>query len=487
MMRIVFIVCAIVLASHVKAQMISFMNVYGNTGYDYGRDIKELPDSGFIVTGSSSSFATSEADAYLMKVNKYGDFLWSYNYGGPDSDWGQSVVVTHDSAFAIGGYTNSSGAGGFDFYLVRTAIDGTPLWEKTYGGADWDFAYDLVEMPDSGFVLVGYSYSFSGTKDGYIVRTDKTGDTLWTKILGGPGEEFINAVMLDGDSIVVCGGTDSYGAGAMDGLICKMGIDGTTGWTKYIGSAYNDYFTSITGFSNYYMMGGSRGYNYPAAGTDMWFYKLSDDGNTELYDTTFINFSGNDDCINDLGIDPTNEDIFYGGQTKSWGYLMDGMPDIFVGKNSSASTAITAKNFGEAGEDAVHALDLCKDYGVVFVGDTKHYSTGGNNIIIIKLTYLWTYPDQFTDLTFNNITTGLEEENSALAFTVYPNPADDVIQFNLPAEQVNNIAVYSMDGKLVCSGLAGENILSVAELNPGMYLLEVKTETTTYTTRIIRN
>ncbi|MBK9191928.1 MAG: hypothetical protein IPM77_10670 [Crocinitomicaceae bacterium] len=217
-----------------QGQIIEFINVYGNGGYDYGRDIQECYDSSFVVTGSSSSF-TGEADAYLMKVDKYGDFIWSYNYGGNDSEWGQSVVITYDSCYAIGGYTNSFGAGGFDFYLIRTDNSGIPLWEKTYGGSDWDQAYDLIETPDSGFVLVGYTYSFSGSKDGYIVRTNKDGDTLWTKLIGGTGEDFLNAIMLDGDSIVVCGGTGSFGTGGIDGIISKMDLDGSIGWTKYAG------------------------------------------------------------------------------------------------------------------------------------------------------------------------------------------------------------------------------------------------------------
>ena len=36
-------------------QNIHFLKSYGNTGYDYGRDILQTPDTGYIVTGSSSS------------------------------------------------------------------------------------------------------------------------------------------------------------------------------------------------------------------------------------------------------------------------------------------------------------------------------------------------------------------------------------------------------------------------------------------------
>ena len=467
------------------AQLISFLNVYGNSGYDYGRDIKEYLDSGFVVTGSSSSFGSENADVFLMKVNKYGDFLWSKNYGGFDSDWGESIIITNDSGLAIGGYTNSYGSGGFDFYLIRTDDAGTKLWEKTYGGSDWDQAYDLVQTPDSGFVLVGYTYSFGGNKDAYIVKTNSEGDTIWTKVIGQSGEDFLEAVYLDGDSIVVCGGSSSYGTGGLDGFICKMDMDGNIGWQKYIGSIGNDYFTSISHFDDYYTLGGVRGYNYINTGDDMWFYKLSDDGLTEIVDTTYVNTCVEDDGINDVGINPANQDIFFAGHTESYGFLMDGMPDMFFGKMTSTSVFVTASTYGEAGEDKLYALDLCMDEGVVFVGDTKYYSTGGNNIVILKLTLLWDYPNQFTDLTFNDITNSIDIAQTSDNFAIWPNPTYDNIQYSYSSE-FDFVEVYSSDGKLLIHSEDKSGFLSTADLAKGVYLISFSFGDEIYTQRIIK-
>lgn len=467
------------------AQLISFLNVYGNSGYDYGRDIKEYVDSGFVVTGSSSSFTTQNADAFLMKVDKYGEFLWSKNYGGADSDWGQSIIITNDSSFAIAGYTNSMGNGGFDFYLIRTDQEGNLLWEKTYGGADWDQAFDLTQTSDSGFVLVGYTYSLSGDKDAFIVKTNKNGDTLWTKVIGGVGEDFLEAVYLDGDSIVVCGGSSSNGNGGLDGFICKMDMSGNVGWQKYIGSISDDYFNSITHFNNYYALGGVRGYNSTIAGDDMWFYKLEDDGANELLDTTYQNVCVEDDGICDVGINPINQDIIYAGYTASYGYMLDGMSDMFLGKMTSTPVFVTSSNYGEAGEDKLYALDLCEDFGVVFVGDTKYYSTGGNNIVIIKLTYLWNYPNQFTDLTFNDITNSIDAESSPDYFSVFPNPTSNDIQYTFSG-QVDLIEIYSADGKILLQSNDVSGTISMSNLTPGIYVFALTSGSTIYTEKIIK-
>ena len=486
MIFVVFAFMLVGFAQISRAQLVSFIKVYGNTGYDFGRDIKQDTDSGYVVTGSSSSFGGSDGESFLLKIDQYGDFVWSYNYGGTDSDWGESVVVTADSTYAICGHTNSYGAGGFDFYLVRADSLGEPIWWKTYGGADWDKAYDLVEMPDSGFVLVGETSSFSGTRDAYIVRTDKTGDTLWTKVIGGSGDEFLNAVYLDADSLVVCGGTSTFGAGLTDGYIAKMDLSGNIGWQKYVGSADNDFFTSVDAFNGYYVLCGINGYDYSNAEEDMWMYKLSDDGNIVHFDTTYPSFSPFADGVNDIAVYTDTEDLFYLGYSASWGFMMDGMPDLFFGKMTSSALFITANNYGEAGDDIGRALECTKDDGVIFMGDTKYYSTGGNNILIVKLSYLWEYPDQFTDLTYHDITTSLIDLEKPGKIGVYPNPCRDNLIINTNAT-VNEVNIVSMDGKPVTAILADDNRVDLSHLPAGIYILYMLIDGESYSAKITRN
>ena len=140
-MKKLSLILLLLTAYFAEAQNINFIKSYGNNGYDVGKDVKQDLDTGYIATGSSSSFNSADADVYLLKVDSMGNFKWSYNYGGTGSDWGEKVMLTPDSAYAIAGYTNSFGAGGFDFYLIKTDKFGNPEWERTYGGSDWDKAH----------------------------------------------------------------------------------------------------------------------------------------------------------------------------------------------------------------------------------------------------------------------------------------------------------------------------------------------------------
>ena len=58
--------------------------------------------------------------------------MWSQTYGAAFGDYARSLVETSDGGFAIGGHTNSFGAGDFDLWLVKTDEHGIipefPSW-----------------------------------------------------------------------------------------------------------------------------------------------------------------------------------------------------------------------------------------------------------------------------------------------------------------------------------------------------------------------
>lgn len=488
-MKFLATVGILVVASASFAQ-ISFIKAYGNTGYDYGRDIKQDNDSGYVITGSSSSFGADDAEAYLLKLDKNGEFLWSYNYGGTDSEWGEAMVTTHDSTYAIAGYTNSFGAGGFDFYLVRIGEEGVPIWENYYGGSDWDQAYGMIQLPDSGFVLVGDSYSFNdGKRGGYMIRTDKDGELIWEVPMTGEVESFLTDIDLDGDSIVVCGGIGDGGADSFDGYVAKHHIDGTFGWSQTIGQEYNDYFNAIQSISGFYSLGGARGYNFPDESQNMWMYRMDQFGE-EVVDTIYINESLRFDEVNDIAV-RDDQDYAFIGHTLSYGYSgIDNEPDMFFGKMNISFIHIAAKTYGEAGSDKGHAMTRTRDGGAVFLGDTKFYSTGGNNILIVKVASSWTYPEQVDGdglslIVYDDITNDLPEYLESSNLKVYPNPFSDVL--NVPDVQGGLYTIYGVDGQLIHQTAFNSSGIDLSYLESGMYLLTIETKEGIYKKRIVKN
>ena len=93
-------------------------------------------------------------DVYLLRVDSDGDSLWARNYGHPDSiaydDWGEWVEETADSGFIITGHNSSYKRSGYDVWLIKTDKNGDTCWSRTFGGPAADAGYSVKQCSDTG-------------------------------------------------------------------------------------------------------------------------------------------------------------------------------------------------------------------------------------------------------------------------------------------------------------------------------------------------
>ncbi len=130
--------------------------------------------------------------------------------------------------YIIAGHTNSSGAGGADGWLIKTDDQGRELWNKTYGGAASDLFFDVQVTNDGGFLLTGRTESFgNGFYDVWVVRTNSSGDTLWTKTFGGPGFDGSSGAVVTSDrGYAIAAQTEYYNSfGSSDGWLIRFSGD----------------------------------------------------------------------------------------------------------------------------------------------------------------------------------------------------------------------------------------------------------------------
>jgi len=217
---------------------------YGGTRNDVGRSVQLTADGGYIVVGTTSSFGAGSEDVYLVKTNAQGDTLWTRTYGGDTLDHGRSVQPTADGGYII------VGSSFFDVYLVRTDAQGDTLWTRTYGGTGFDWGRSVQKTNDGGYIVAGYTESYgAGDFDVWLIKTDDQGVALWTRTYGGSAEDVVAAVQQTTDSgYIITGYTHSFGQGAPDYdnvYLIKTDKSGDTLWTRMYGGARRDEGNSV--------------------------------------------------------------------------------------------------------------------------------------------------------------------------------------------------------------------------------------------------
>src|SRR5204863_1344312 len=111
---------------------------------------------------------------FVLGSNRYTSAqIFQKAIGGTLDDQGFSVQQTTDHGFIIAGTTNNFGAGGSDYYLVKTDSSGDTLWTRTFGGTGYEYVQSVQQTTDGGYIVGGFSSSFGGSKI-YLVKTGAT-------------------------------------------------------------------------------------------------------------------------------------------------------------------------------------------------------------------------------------------------------------------------------------------------------------------------
>jgi hypothetical protein len=168
---------------------------YGGTGDEYFYSLVVTSDGGYVLAGGTESSGAGGEDFWLVRTDKFGNMQWNRTYGGTGNERARSLVVSSDGGYAIAGGAESFGAGKADFWLVKTDDSGTMIWNRTYGGADYESAQSLVKSSDGGYVLAGFIiardaevYPFD-TDDFWVIKTDGSGKLEWNQTYGGLGDQ----------------------------------------------------------------------------------------------------------------------------------------------------------------------------------------------------------------------------------------------------------------------------------------------------------
>lgn len=226
----------------------TWTRTYGGFGEDNARDIIKTHDEGVLIVGSTSSFGLGNSQIYFLKLDSLGEISWSRTYGGNSIEWANTVIQTLDHGYVAAGYTTSYGKGGYDAYIIKIDSAGNFMWDYANGTEEWNFVNDIVEISENQYVVAGKTYNDTNfTMDAWIFKISE-GDQNpdWEKYYDSSGEDEFRSLVYDTNGILMVSGFGrSVLNNHLDALLCQYDTNGNINYVKHFGDTLDDSFHDI--------------------------------------------------------------------------------------------------------------------------------------------------------------------------------------------------------------------------------------------------
>jgi hypothetical protein len=256
----------------------------GFAGLGMGRyflyDAAELADGSWIAVGATSVFDFPPQHAWVVRLDAAGGLLWQYEYGGGVTETARAVTPTSDGGFALAGWTNSSGAGSDDVWVLKIDAAGAIQWQKTLGGLESDQAEDVVELGDGSLAVIGSTNSLTPSGHApWVLRLSSAGALLWHKVVADDvwGDLGAGARTQDGQLIVV-GRVGEPGFPSNDLWSAKLAVsDGKVAWQRAYEGQTGDFGSAVLPLAGSgYVLGGTWGWGFE--GESIWLERADATG-----------------------------------------------------------------------------------------------------------------------------------------------------------------------------------------------------------------
>jgi len=401
----------------------------------------------------------------------------------------------------------SGNHGNMDAWLVRVKFN-TLISQKCIGGKAWDAGSDFIEMPDKGFMICGASASDTidgqatnnhGFYDGWVIRTDSSGNIIWSRQYGGNLGDYLESIVRTTDGNFVCTGfsnstdsTFSLNHGANDYWIIKIDTSGNLLWQKIYGGTGNDYAYKviqsrdgklvITG--NAVSLDGDVVGNHSSPGaSDVWVLKLNSAGNI-IWNKCF---GGSDIEVNRSIIQTRdNNFVIASSSLSNDGDLtnIQGFKGAWIFKIDSSGNFLWSKQFGSNSASGPGIITSYNSHSFYFL--SRPLINGGN----VPIFY-----GGFADIWFASISDtanglGDSEINGRNKIVLYPNPVSLSLKISTKAiSQIKVIFINSM-GKEVLNQerfIHFEGSFDITDLASGLYFVKIISGENVTIKKIIKN
>ncbi len=303
---------------------------------------------------------------------------WSQTYGGADGDVCWSMVQTSDGGYALAGVWGYAPGSYTDSWLVKTDSCGNVQWNKTYGGTDDDEAWSMVQTEDGGYVLAGYtSMGSPNGYDFYLVRTDDMGNKLWENTFGGTLTDQAVSVVETSDGGYAIAGTTNFGFLNPDFWLIKTDSSGFVQWSQTYGGPTDDVCWSMVQTSDGgYALAGQTS-SYGAGKWDFWLVKTNSIGAEQWSQA----YGGAEHDVAYSLVQTNDGGYALAGYTESFGA---GSADFWLVKTDSTGNHVWNKTYGGTSYEDASSLVQSVEGGYALAGRAYSFGAGESDFWLVK-------------------------------------------------------------------------------------------------------
>jgi hypothetical protein len=148
----------------------------------------QTADGGYAIAGTAT--LQNRNQFFLAKLDSSGATAWNNSYSDTNNDAVSNLIISSDGGYAVLGNTINYTTDDYKALLVKVDSYGNQIWSRTYGGSNHFSVYGLSQASDGGYVIAAATEYFDFSL--WLIKTDASGNTQWYRPYQGDrvGSEF---------------------------------------------------------------------------------------------------------------------------------------------------------------------------------------------------------------------------------------------------------------------------------------------------------
>ena len=379
-------------SSIVQAEMpFTMIKNYGGTQNERGYAVQQTSDGGYVIVGSSTSYGAGGSDLWILKVDASGEFSWSKTYGGQGNDVGKAIVQTSDGGYIITGYTKSFSSGGdMDLWLIKTDANGESCLYNDGGTCTQNSSKWVKSFGTSGN---DYGNSVQETSEGdfivagksgripsvFVVKTNSLGEKIWENLYGTGPGDRGQYIIERQDLGFLIVGKEN--PNNADDNLCLINIDtdGSEVWHSLYGGGSSDGGNHVSEVSGGGFIIAGSTKSYGNGNWDDMWLVKTSTGGSMEWQKTY---GGNYTEIGNYVHEKVSGGYIITGSTESIG---QGLYDIWVVSTDYTGNEIYSQTFGGNMDDKALRGSKSDNGELLIIGYTSSFGNGGDDVLFIKI------------------------------------------------------------------------------------------------------